>query len=45
MAIITPPKTLRDTPGEDGAEALIELINGYQDNQTANITQLVGEKF
>lgn len=45
MAIITVPKALREKLGEDGSDALVEMINHSQDKQKADVIELVGEKF
>jgi len=39
------PKVLREKLGEDGADALISLINQSQSNNKAEILQFVEEKF
>ena len=44
-AVIAVPKVLREKLGEDGADALISLINQSQSNNKAEILQFVEEKF
>lgn len=45
MAIITVPQVLREKPGDEGSDALIEIINHSQGYLKAAIIKLVGEKF
>jgi len=45
MTVISVPKILRQKLGEDGAEALVELLNRLQENQKISILQFVEEKF
>lgn len=45
MQIISVPKSLREKLGEEGADALIEILNQAQTNQKNDIIELVGEKF
>ena len=45
MAIISVPKPLRDKLGDEGSDALIDILNKTQENQKENIIEIVGEKF
>lgn len=45
MSIITVPKSLREKLGEEGSDALVEMINHAQDNQKVDIIEIVEEKF
>lgn len=45
MAIITIPKVLREKLSEEGAEALIEVINKSGEQQKEDILVFVEEKF
>ena len=45
MSIISVPKPLREKPGEDGADALIELMNRQADSGKEDVITLVEEKF
>lgn len=36
---------MREKLGDDGAEALVQLLNDSRDEQKSNIVELVGEKF
>ncbi len=45
MAIITVPRVLREKLGEDGADALVSLINEGQGQAKADILTFVEEKF
>ena len=43
--LVTIPKALRDKLGEEGATALIELLNNSSDNTHESVITLAGEKF
>lgn len=45
MAIINPPKVLREKLGDDGVDALVELVNMANDKQKEDVITFVGEKF
>jgi len=45
MAIITVPKVLRAKLGEDGADALVELINRADEKNKQDVLAFVEEKF
>lgn len=45
MPIITVPKSLREKLGEEGSDALVEIINHAQGNQKVDIIEVVEEKF
>lgn len=45
MAIISVPKPLREKLGEEGSDALIDMLNKTQENQKVNTIEIVGEKF
>jgi len=45
MAVVTVKKPLREKLGDDGAEALIELINEAQKETQNNVIKFVEEKF
>jgi len=45
MPIITVPKALRDKLGEEGSDALVDLLNQSQDRQKEDILEFVEEKF
>ncbi|MCS7312472.1 MAG: CCDC90 family protein [Acidobacteria bacterium] len=45
MPVITVPKVLRDKLGEEGADALVELINAASDRTQADVLTFVEEKF
>lgn len=45
MAIISVPKPLRDKLGDEGSDALIDILNKTQVNQKNDIIEVVGEKF
>lgn len=45
MAIISVPKPLREKLGEEGSDALIELLNRQTESEKGDIIQLVEEKF
>ena len=45
MAIITVPKPLRDKLGEDGSEALVNLINQQTDFVKGDVIKIAEEKF
>ncbi len=45
MPIITVPKPLRDRLGDEGADALIQLINQASQAERVDIVALVEEKF
>src|SRR5690625_2562709 len=45
MAIITVPKLLRDKLGEDGSEALVNLINQQSDFVKGDVIKIAEEKF
>ncbi|NOX36376.1 MAG: hypothetical protein GXO78_02475 [Calditrichaeota bacterium] len=45
MPVVTVGKTLRAKLGEKGVEELVELLNQAQNDQKANILQIVEEKF
>ena len=45
MAIISVPKPLREKLGEEGSDALIELINRQSESERGNIIELVEQKF
>lgn len=45
MPIITVPKSLREKLGEDGSDALVEMINHAQGKQKNDIIEIVEEKF
>jgi lipoate synthase len=45
MAIITIPKVLREKLSEEGAEALVEVINKSNERQKEDIIKFVEEKF
>ena len=45
MPIITVPKALRDKLGEDGADALVELVNQSGQQHKEDILEFVEEKF
>jgi len=45
MAVVTVKKPLREKLGDDGAEALVELINEAQKETQNNVIKFVEEKF
>ena len=45
MPIITVPKVLREKLGEDGADALVELVNVANGQTKADVLTFVEEKF
>ncbi|MEW6200787.1 MAG: hypothetical protein AB1546_02350 [bacterium] len=45
MAILTPPKVLREKLGEDGVDALIDLVNKANEKQKEDVLVFVEEKF
>lgn len=45
MPLVTVPKALRDRLGEDGADALVALINAASDQNKADVLAFVEEKF
>jgi len=45
MAVVTVKKPLREKLGDDGAEALVELINEAQRETQNNVIKFVEEKF
>jgi len=45
MAVVTVKKPLREKLGDDGAEALIELINEAQKETQNNVIKFAEEKF
>ena len=45
MAVVTVKKPLREKLGDDGAEALVELINEAQKETQDNVIKFVEEKF
>lgn len=45
MAIVTPPKILREKLGDDGVDALVDLVNKANENEKEDIIVLVEEKF
>jgi uncharacterized protein YdcH (DUF465 family) len=45
VAIVNVPKALRDKLGEEGAEALVQLINLATDQTKADVLVLAGEKY
>ena len=45
MPIVTVPKVLREKLGEDGADALVDLINVANDHTKADVLTFVEEKF
>jgi len=45
MPVVTVPKVLREKLGEDGVDALVELLNRSQDEQKVAILEFVEEKF
>ncbi len=45
MAIITVPKPLREKLGDEGSDALVELLNKTGDRQKEDVLEFVEEKF
>lgn len=45
MAIISVPRPLREKLGEEGSDALIDILNQTQEKQKGDIIEIVGEKF
>ncbi len=45
MAIITVPKPLREKLGDEGSDALVELLNKTGDRHKADVLEFVEEKF
>jgi len=45
MAIVTPPKVLREKLGDDGVDALVELVNMSNEKQKEDVLVFVEEKF
>ena len=45
MSIISIPKALREKLGEEGSDALIDIINRAQGDKKTDVIRLVGEKF
>lgn len=45
MPLVTVPKALRHRLGEDGADALVALINAASDHNKADVLAFVEEKF
>ena len=45
MPIITVPKPLREKPGEDGADALVDLFNRSEQRKKEDVLEFVEEKF
>jgi flagellar motor switch protein FliG len=45
MAIITIPKILREKLSDEGADALVEIVNKADERQKEDIIKLVEEKF
>ncbi|MBS1271568.1 MAG: hypothetical protein MAGBODY4_00700 [Candidatus Marinimicrobia bacterium] len=45
MTIITAPKPLREKPGDDGADALVDLFNQSEQRQKEDVLEFVEEKF
>ncbi|MEK6767151.1 MAG: hypothetical protein AABY49_13125 [Planctomycetota bacterium] len=45
MLVITIPKILREKLSEDGADALVEIINKADEQQKEDIISFVEEKF
>ncbi len=45
MAVVTIPKVIREKLGEDGAEALTELLNEIEERAKEDNVRLVEEKF
>ncbi|MEW6203480.1 MAG: hypothetical protein AB1546_16010 [bacterium] len=45
MTILTPPKVLREKLGEEGTDALIELVNKANEKQKEDVLTFVEEKF
>ncbi|MEW6201125.1 MAG: hypothetical protein AB1546_04065 [bacterium] len=45
MAILTPPKILREKLGEDGVDALVELVNKANEKQKEDVLEFIEQKF
>ena len=45
MAVVTVPKVLREKLSEEGADALVELINKADEKEKQDVIALVEEKF
>lgn len=45
MAVLTIPKVLREKLSEEGADALVDIINKANESKKQNILTLVEEKF
>ncbi|MEW5946836.1 MAG: hypothetical protein AB1742_11620 [bacterium] len=45
MALFNPPKVLREKLGEEGVDALVELVNVANDKQKEDVLVFVEEKF
>ncbi len=45
MAVITVPRPIREKLGDDGADALVALLNQVNDSTRDNVVVLVEEKF
>lgn len=45
MPIITVPKPLREKLGDEGSDALVQLINQASESTRADVVALVGERF
>lgn len=45
MPVVTVGKALREKLGDEGVESLIDLINQTQNDQKADILEIVSEKF
>lgn len=45
MAIINPPKELREKLGDAGTDALVALINQASEKQKEDVLVFIGEKF
>jgi len=45
MEIITVPRTLRNKIGDDGSDALVELLNKSNESQKEDLLVFVEEKF
>jgi len=45
MTILTPPKVLREKLGDDGVDALVDLVNRANEKQKEDILVFVEEKF